>query len=165
MASLSSPLTLSAGASIRLPSPLPSPLPSANGQGFEVRPIPSVVPPSLLRDESQARQSRRDLADEERPDGRGQTRRTESGFFGPEAFGPGAFGGARLQQNPAQSFAPEDFVTSEFLAQILGQDLGSTTNVVVLHRDGPTLGADAYRRAGGEPTYYSEQPRILRIAV
>jgi len=58
-----------------------------------------------------------------------------------------------------------DFASSQFLAQIFGQDHGPAGNVVALHRDGATLGSDAYRRAGGEPVIYSEQPRILRIAV
>ncbi len=145
MASFSSPLTVSAGTLIRLPSPLPS----GAGQAFEVRPIPGVVPPPPLREEPQARQSRQDLTED-----RGRARRTDL-----------AFGRSRPQHTPAPSFVPEDFATSGFLAQILGQNPGSTTNIVALHRDGPTLGSEAYRRAGGEPTYYSEQPRILRIAV
>ena len=151
MASFSSPLTFSAGALIRLPSPPPS----AAGQAFEVRPIPGVVPPPPLREEPQARQSRQDLAQDSEADSRGRARRTDQGSFGQ----------SRLRYSPAPSLAPEDFATSAFLAQILGQNPGSTTNVVALHRDGPTLSSEAYRRAGGEPTLYSEQPRILRIAV
>lgn len=48
---------------------------------------------------------------------------------------------------------------------MLGQDLAPAQNALAQHRDGSILGSDAYRRAGGEPTLYSEQPRILRIAV
>lgn len=146
MASFSSPLVFPASASIRLPSALPS----AAGEAFEVRPIPGVVPPPPLREESQARQPRQDLAEN-----RDRTRRADQG----------AFGQSRPRYSPAQPFAATDFATSPFLAQILSQDLGPAGNVVALHRDGATLGSDAYRRAGGEPVIYSEQPRILRIAV
>ena len=146
MASFSSPLVLSAGTAIRLPSPLQS----ASGQTIEVRPIPGVVPAPLLREESQARHSRQDLAED-----RGHTRRADQTSFGQ----------SRPRLNPASSAAPAEFATSQFLAQILGQDHGPTGNVVTLHRDGASLGSYAYRRAGGEPVIYSEQPRILRIAV
>ncbi len=148
MTSLSSPLTFSASASIRLSSPLLL----TSGQSVEVRPIPGVVPPHPLRQEAPARQN---LTEDRGPENRGRARRA----------GQGAFGRALLENSPASSFASGEFATSKFLAQVLGQDPGSSTDVVVLHRNGPTLGSDAYRRAGGEPTYYSEHPRVLRIAV
>ncbi|MHA1601145.1 MAG: hypothetical protein ACTSW2_09985, partial [Alphaproteobacteria bacterium] len=115
MASFSSPLVISAGASIRLPAPPQS----ASGQAFEVRPIPGVVPAPLLREESQARHSRQDLAED-----RGRTRRTN----------PGSFGQSRPRFSPVPAAEPANFVTSQFLAQILGQDLGPAGNVVALHR-------------------------------
>lgn len=146
MASFSSPLINPAGGSIRLPVPLQS----AAGQSFEVRPIPGVAPAPLLREDSQARHSRQDLADN-----RGRTRHPD----------PGSFGQSRTRLSPVPAAASASFATSQFLAQIIGQDLGPAGNIAVLHRDGASLSSDAYRRAGGEPIIYSEQPRILRIAV
>jgi hypothetical protein len=76
------------------------------------------------------------------------------------------FGQTRPRQKSTPDFAAPAFVGSSlFLAQVLSQDLGPAGAVVALHRDGPTLGSDAYRRAGGEPVIYSEQPHVLRIAV
>jgi hypothetical protein len=145
MASFSSPLVLQAGAAIRLPAALQS----GSGPTIDVRPVASVFPPQPPREEPQARQTRQDLAEN-----RGRTRRAH-----------GSFGQTQLRHPQASSFAPGAFATSPFLAQILGQDLGPAGNVVALHRDGPNLSSDAYRRAGGEPVIYSEEPRILRIAV
>jgi hypothetical protein len=155
MASFTSPLSFSTGALVRLPSPLPS----VAGQGFEVRPIPGVIPPPPPREEPWARQSRQDQTED-----RNRTRRANPG-----SFGPGSFGGSRPRGTPVPAFAPDGYATSAFLAQILGQDqsqdLGSAPTAGARHRDGAALGSEAYRRAGGEPVYYSEQPRILRIAV
>jgi len=146
MAGFSPPLVLQAGAAIRLPPAAPG----AAGHGVEVRPVPGVLPPQPPREDSRARQPRQDLAEN-----RGRARRDVHGAFAP----------ARSRLQPAPSFAPGEFASSQFLAQIIAQDLGPAGNVVALHRDGPSLSSDAYRQAGGEPVIYSEQPRILRIAV
>lgn len=135
-----------AGTAIRLPVPAGS----APGDRSGVRPVFGAAP--LPRDETQARQPRQDAAEE-----RGSRRvRTDQRPFGQ----------THARQQPTADFSAPAFVGSSlFLAQVLSQDLGPAATVVALHRDGPTLGSDAYRRAGGEPVIYSEQPQLLRIAV
>jgi len=132
---------------------LPPPAGSAPGHGSEGRPVSAVFPPPQLREDTQARQPRQNLAE-----GRGgRTRGTDHTPFGRSR--------PRTSDSEAQSFSATGIVSSSFLAQVLGQDLGPAGNIVALHRDGPALGSDAYRRAGGEPAIYSEEPRLLRLAV
>lgn len=53
-----------------------------------------------------------------------------------------------------------------FLAQVLGQAPDPEAESPLLrHRDGPSLGSQAYRRAGGEPPVYSEAPNLIRLSV
>lgn len=138
-----------AGTAIRLSLPAGA----APGDRSEVHPVYGITPPP--RDETRARQPRQDTAED-----RGSRVRTDQRPFGQ----------TRPRQTSATDFtapaATPDFVGSNlFLAQVLSQKLGPAGTVVALHRDGPSLGSDAYRRAGGEPVIYSEQPQLLRIAV
>lgn len=66
-----------------------------------------------------------------------------------------------LRAEPAED---ERVATNRFLAQLIGQQHGLEAGFG-RHRDGAALGSDAYRRAGGEPALYSDQPRLLRITV
>ncbi len=72
------------------------------------------------------------------------------------------------RETSAQDSAPEsgpDAATG-FLAQVLGQAAESGAHGPLAgHRDGPTLGSEAYRRAGGEPALYSPEPALFRLAV
>lgn len=55
--------------------------------------------------------------------------------------------------------------SSQFLVQVLGQNLGAATGALSGHRDGSALGSEAYRRAGAEPAVYTDQPTVFRVAV
>ena len=53
-----------------------------------------------------------------------------------------------------------------FLAQVFGQESGHRDAApLVGHRDGPNLGSQAYRRAGADPEFYSEDSALIRFAV
>ncbi len=61
--------------------------------------------------------------------------------------------------------APFAAATS-FVAQVLGQAPEEEIESPLLrHRDGPSLGSEAYRRAGGDPPVYTEAPSLFRLAV
>ena len=140
MASLSAPLVFSA-TPVRLP---PSAF-AAAGSGSPAHPILAVAALPWTHAEGRARPSRQDPAGQE---------------------GDQASGRDLQPQRPARRRG--DAVGSgsiHFLVQVLNQDLGPAANPIVRHRDGPVLASDAYRRAGGDPALYSEQPQLLRIAV
>lgn len=68
------------------------------------------------------------------------------------------------RQQPAPGFSPA--TSAAYLAQALGQapDEGSE-GPLQRHRDRPSLGSGAYRRAGGEPPIYPEAARLVRLTV
>lgn len=56
--------------------------------------------------------------------------------------------------------------STTFAAQLLGQaSTRDEDRFPPHHRDGAELGSVAYRRAGGEPTIYSSEAALIRIAV
>lgn len=55
--------------------------------------------------------------------------------------------------------------TSTFIAQQLGQESQSMSDEAVLPLRAASLGSDAYRRAGGEPPVYGDQPVVFRLSV
>ena len=50
-----------------------------------------------------------------------------------------------------------------FLVQVLGQDRDPPAHGLSGHRDAAALGSDAYRRAGGTPPIFSDEPAVFRI--
>lgn len=46
-----------------------------------------------------------------------------------------------------------------------GHDGHAGDHDLVQHRDGAAIGSAAYRRAGGEPQVFSEEPELFRLAV
>ncbi len=72
---------------------------------------------------------------------------------------PEAARGIRIQ--PTAHAAPP------YVAQLLGQQApGALAGLELLdHRDAAALGSEAYRRAGGEPPFYSEAPAYFRLTV
>lgn len=55
--------------------------------------------------------------------------------------------------------------SSGFLVQVIGQGRGPVPRPLAQHRDAAVLGSEAYRRAGGQPPLYSDQPTVFRITV
>jgi len=146
MASFSAPLIISA-TPVRLP---PSAL-AAAGSGSPAYPILAVAALPSTREDGRARAARRDPAGQENS-------RTNSRDFEPQRS-------AQWRGDPEAAFAAAGAGSIYFLVQVLNQDLGPAAGPIVRHRDGPVLASDAYRRAGGDPAIYSEQPQLLRIAV
>ncbi len=111
-----------------------------------------MLPP---REDARARQSRSQPVDSERSRKRDHQEvrqlviRSGSDDL-PQRF-PGNFAGA--------------FASTHFLVQMLGQGADAPADPLAHHRDGAELGSKAYRRAGAEPTHYSERPALFRIAV
>lgn len=54
---------------------------------------------------------------------------------------------------------------TRFVVQLLGQEDSETRPPLARHRDGPRLGCEAYRRAGGEPPADCESAQVFQIAV
>lgn len=147
MASFSAPLVVSA-----TPVRLPPTVRAGDGLGSPGHPISAIgaLPPS--REEGRARFARYyDPAGEEG----NRTSRRDVKSLDP----------ARWGDESDRTFDATGAGSIFFLVQVLSQDLGPATGPIARHRDGPVLASDAYRRAGGDPALYSEQPQLLRIAV
>ena len=78
------------------------------------------------------------------------------------AGGPSSFHGRRLPGAPTPGEVPAAG-SIRFLAQVIGQQAGGQT-ALSEHRDGFTLGSQAYRKAGADPALYSETPTLVRFA-
>lgn len=144
MASFSTPLVVSA-TPVRLP-------PSARaGSGSPAYPISAIgaLPPT--REEGHARFARYDPAGQEGS----RTSRRDLRSSEP----------ALWRDDSERAFDATGAGSIYFLVQVLNQDIGPAAGPIVRHRDGPVLASDAYRRAGGDPALYSEQPQLLRISV
>jgi hypothetical protein len=146
MASFSTPGVFSA-----TPLRLPPPAFAAAGSGFPADPILAVAALPPAREDGRARPWRQNPAGQE---GRRAGRRDVEPRQGAPRYG-----------DAAPPFDTAGAGSIHFLVQTLNQDLGPAVNPIVRHRDGPVLASDAYRRAGGDPAIYSEQPQLLRIAV
>ncbi|MFQ6018066.1 MAG: hypothetical protein ACE5KF_07700 [Kiloniellaceae bacterium] len=133
------------------PAPPPAgPVPSPAGAERRGRPIAAIGRVSHLQDEARAGHSRQ---------GPGGSQRSQEpkGTHGLPVVV--AVPGAGPPRDPSNS------PSSHFLVQMLGQKLGPSARLLTQHRDGPVLGSDAYRRAGGEPALYTDQATVFRIAV
>ncbi len=81
--------------------------------------------------------------------------------------------GSSTKDRPAPEVArgirilPTTHAAPPFAAQLLGQQApGALAGPELLaHRDAAALGSEAYRRAGGEPPFYSEAPAYFRLSV
>ena len=62
---------------------------------------------------------------------------------------------------------PTTHAAPPFAAQLLGQQAPDAPAgpELLAHRDAAALGSEAYRRAGGEPPFYSEAPAYFRLSV
>lgn len=68
----------------------------------------------------------------------------------------------RQHQAPRLTAAP----SAGYLAQVLAQTPdGKSEGPLQRHRDGPSLGSSAYRRAGGEPPIYPDAATLVRLTV
>lgn len=65
---------------------------------------------------------------------------------------------------PAPEFRTPESSVAVFLVQVLGQDPGQPAHGLTGHRDAAALGSEAYRRAGGAPPVFPEDPAVLRIS-
>ncbi len=108
------------------------------------------------RGDARARQSRLDPVDSER------SRKRDHREIRQLVIGSGS---DDLAQRFPGKFAGAHFASTHFLVQMLGQGAATPAGPLAHHRDGAELGSEAYRRAGAEPTHYSEQPALFRIAV
>ncbi len=115
----------------------------------EISAVQRIAPP---RQDARARQSRPDPGDSERSREGGNREVRELTV--------------RSASDPfAKPFAGARFASTHFLVQMLSQGSGAPPGPLAQHRDGAALGSAAYRRAGAEPAYYSDQPGLFRIAV
>ncbi|RMD64617.1 MAG: hypothetical protein D6826_02035 [Alphaproteobacteria bacterium] len=143
-----------------------------------VSPVEPPAPAPGTRDRRAAHSAVRpgpDLSDEER------SARARRGGRNGTASGLPLPAGLHAHQRPG--FGPG--ASAAFLAQAFAQDLdrdaspdagrsadldgptGRSVSALLLaeHRDGPGLGAAAYRRAGAHPPLYSEQPTVFRMSI
>jgi hypothetical protein len=119
---------------------------------------PHPPPPQSLSTDAPSQRRGRSLGFQARP------ARQETGGSGP---------GRRPAQAPAarpavESHAPRHAskAAAGYLAQLLAQaGDGPDEGPLQRHRDGPSLGSAAYRRAGGEPAVYPEAATLFRLAV
>ena len=90
---------------------------------------------------------------------------TRSGFAGAGFAGAG-FAGAGFAGTGLAGARGLPMVGSiGFLAQVFGQESGLRDPTPLGgHRDGPSLGSRAYRRAGADPELYSEDSALIRFA-
>lgn len=118
----------------------------------KARPVPAVTRVVGLRDDPHARRPR---PESERSQSQRQSPRTAAA---PDPAGAQSGATARAPARPAGS-------TPQFLTQVFGQDMAHDADALARRRNGPALGSLAYRRAGGEPVLYSQEPAIFRVAI